>query len=856
MIGSTVSHYRITGKLGEGGMGVVYKAEDTKLARTVALKFLSSASLRESDQQRFVQEAQSAARIHHPNICPIFEISEHEGRLFFAMAFVEGKTIRDLVEAGPLAFSTALDLATQIAGGLEAAHRHGVVHRDIKSGNIVVDRAGNACILDFGLALRQDAERITAPGGTVGTPAYMSPEQAQGLAVDHRTDVWSLGVVLFEMLTGTLPFQRDTHFSVLYAIVNQHPPAVTGLRPQLPKEVDAILDRAFAKDPNQRWQSAGEMAAALRRLRENRSDATETLTAVRHIPAAKVPTKAPAKPRRWKLAAAAVVVLLLAAAGTFGIRKFWLAGPALPEQKQIAVLPFQIIGNQNDETVRALADGLVETLTAKLSQVEDFEGKLLVVPASEVRSRHITSAEAARRLYGANLAITGSAQRWGDRIQFNEVLVDTATVRQLGSRSFEFLANRAIDIRDRAVDGAVRMLALKLIPAASTAMEAGETATPDAYAAYLKGIGYLARYDVGGNVDRAIASLRSAVAQDPRYALAYAALGEAFWRKAKQTSGKREAGLALSSVQQALRLDSRLTAAHIKLGEIYSESGQPQLAIAEEKSALQLAPASAQAYRALGAAYSALGQFSDADAAYREAIQRQPADWYGYLLLGIFKVQRGQLGEARTAFETARTLTPDNEVVYSNLASLDMREGRYRDASNLYSKTLKFEPGARTYAVLGIAYYYQRRYEEAAGTLNSSINLGPGVYQTWGNLGTVYRHLPEREENARQCFRKAIELATQTLQVLRGDYRAHANLAEYWAKLGESKKALAEIDQIPESARSPFIDRIVLVYEFAGDRQRAIDTARGIPENSPVINPMKSDPDLEALWRDIAAHPH
>ncbi|MDQ6706842.1 MAG: hypothetical protein M3Z85_12820, partial [Acidobacteriota bacterium] len=217
---------------------------------------------------------------------------------------------------------------------------------------------------------------------------------------------------------------------------------------------------------------------------------------------------------------------------------------------------------------------------------------------------------------------------------------------------------------------------------------------------------------------------------------------------------------------------------------------------------------------------------------------------------------RGQLGEARAAFESARALTPDNEVVYSNLASLDMREGKYGDASNLYSKALKFEPGARTYAVLGIANYYQRRYEEASSALNSSIKLGPGVYQTWGNLGTVYRHLPGSEEKARQCFHKAIELATQTLQVRRGDLRAHANLAEYWAKLGESKKALAEIDQIPKSARGPFIDRIVLVYEFAGDRRRAIGAARGIPENSPVINPMKSDPDLEALWREVAARPH
>ncbi len=205
MIGSIVSHYRITEKLGKGGMGVVYKAHDMRLDRIVALKFLPPDALSEKERKRFVGEAQAAARIHHPNICPIHEISEHEGQLFFVMAFVEGKNISQLVQDRPMPFDTALDIAIQMAGGLEAAHAQGVIHRDIKSDNVAVDQRGNAWILDFGLALRQDSDRLTAPGGVVGTPAYMSPEQARGLTVDHRTDLWSLGVVLFEMLTGQLP---------------------------------------------------------------------------------------------------------------------------------------------------------------------------------------------------------------------------------------------------------------------------------------------------------------------------------------------------------------------------------------------------------------------------------------------------------------------------------------------------------------------------------------------------------------------------------------------------------------------------------------------------------------------------
>jgi serine/threonine-protein kinase len=848
LIGATVSHYRITGKLGEGGMGVVYRADDTKLERPVALKFLPPGSAPQTASNRFLQEARAAARVQHPNICPIFEISEHEGRLFFAMACIEGKTIAHLAEGAPVALDTALDLAIQIAAGLEAAHRQGVIHRDIKSSNIIVDCDGHACILDFGLALLRNTERVTTPGIAVGTPAYMSPEQAQGLPLDCRTDIWSLGIVLFQMLTARLPFQRDDHFSVLYAIVKEEPPAASTLRPDLPADLDSALRKALAKDPAQRWQSAAEMAAALRRIRGNGESATRTLTAFRPVE--------PPRSRFRKLALAGLAIALLAVAGTLGARRFWPTAAALPEEKQIAVLPLDIIGNQNDENLRALADGLVETLTAKLSQVEDFQGKLLVVPASEIRSQKITTIEAARRLYGANLAFTGTAQRWPDRIHFTQVLSDTATKRQLSANNLDLDANKPIQIRDRAVDEAVRMLALKLTPATAIAMKTGETATPGAYGSYLTGVGYLARYDVKGNADRAIASLEAAISQDPRYALAHAALGEAHWRKAKLTSNKEEADLARASIMEALKIDPRLSVAHVKLGEIYSESGQPSLAIAEEESALKIAPGNAEAYRALGAAYSALSRFSEAESAYRQGISHQRADWYGYLLLGFFYLQRGRLADARATFETAQKLTPDNEVVYTNLAALDMYEGKYQAAVNSYSKALHFEPGAKTYASLGIANYYLHRFPEAAQALNKSIGLDPGVYQTWGNLGTVYRHLPDGQEKARQCFLKALDLANRTLQVLEGDFRAHANMAEYEAKLGRGARAYAEIDRIPPSARSPYLDRIVLVYEFAGDRRRAIATVQSIPPNDPILNFLRNDPDLDALWRDIAAPSH
>jgi TolB-like protein/predicted Ser/Thr protein kinase len=591
-----VSHYRVTEQLGKGGMGVVYKAHDTNLDREVALKFLAPGAVTDTERKRFVKEAQSAASIHHPNICPIYEIGEHQGQLFFAMALVDGKTISENLLEGPLPFDAALDIAIQVAAGLDRAHRHGVVHRDIKSANIIVEADGHVSILDFGVAQRQGRDRLTETGAAVGTPVYMSPEQAQGLPVDHRSDLWSLAVVLFEMLTGVLPFRGNSQYSVLHAIVTEDPRSVSSARPGVPERLAQFIHKALAKDPDDRWQSAAEMAEQLRQIR--RAPATDTQTMRSYVAERAGAARAPAAWHK-RVSVFAVSALLTVAAIVFGVGKV-RSRYGLPAEKRIAVLPFAVVGN--DPSVQPLADGLMETLTSKLSQIDDFQGKLMVVPASEVRGRNIKSAEAALRIYGANLVITGSAQRWGDRIQFTMNIVDAANVRQIASRTFDYEEAQLIALRDGAVNGAVQLLALKISPKAGESLTAGETEVPSAYEEYLKGAGYLARYDLPGNLDRAIASLTQAVQIDPGYARALAALGQAHWRKAVHGSSTVEAQLALDNIQNAIRLDSHSVQARVKLGEIYSESGRPDEAIRELDRVLHTAPHNAEAYRALGQA--------------------------------------------------------------------------------------------------------------------------------------------------------------------------------------------------------------------------------------------------------------
>jgi len=837
MIGTTISHYSITGKIGEGGMGVVYKAHDSHLDRTVALKFLSATSMTEDARARFIGEAQAAARVQHPNICPIYEIGEYDGQLFFAMAFLEVNTVAHLIRDKPLPIPMALDIAIQVATGLDAAHKLGVIHRDIKSSNIGVDGQGHVSILDFGIALREDSERITITGGAVGTPAYMSPEQAQAMTVNGTTDIWSLGVVLHEMLTGKLPFPGTSQLVMLQAIVRAEVKPVSAIRPEVPSRLDAFLLKAFQKDPAARWQSGAEAAAELRRIRDALGGEADTVT--RAVPAV-VPSMAPRK--KWRPAAVVAGVVLL----TGGAYWAWHGRTILPDEKRIAVLPLTVVGN--DEAVRTLADGLVETLTSKLSQIEEFQGRLMVVPASEVRNRKIASAEAARRIYDANLVITGSAQRLGDRIEFTLNLVDAATIRQLASKTFQFDAARAVALRDEAVNGTVRMLALKLTAAQTGTLASGETSQSGAYTDYLKGVGYLARYDLSGNIDRAIEALTHATRLDPGYALAFAALGQAHWMKAQKTeTDKNEVELALESITEAIRLDPGLAEAHVRLGEIYANTGRTVEAIREVRSALKISTGNADAYTVLGQAYAKANQFGDAETAYREAVKRKPADWHGHLMLGLFYYNRGRNEEAREAWEEARKLTPDNEVIYRDLAAVDVREGKFQQASEQLAKAVRFEPNARTYSTLGVALYYQRRYAEAEAALVSGAGLDEGIYSLWGNLGTVYRHLPGKEQKAREAFEKAIGLAEKQLEAMKTDNNTRANLAEYWAKLGDKKKALAEIAQIPEASRGAFADRIVLAYELSGERERALEMVKGLPSGDSLLTFIRNDPDLEGL---------
>ncbi|MCK4237169.1 MAG: protein kinase, partial [Candidatus Krumholzibacteria bacterium] len=362
MIGETISHYKILEKLGEGGMGVIYKAEDTRLKRTVALKFLPPFMTRDPQaKERFIQEAQAASALDHSNICNIHEIGEMEdGQMFIVMAYYEGETLKKKIEGGPLKISEAIDITIQVTEGLARAHESGITHRDIKPANIIITNRGEVKIVDFGLAKLAGQTKLTTTGTTVGTVAYMSPEQARGAEIDQRTDIWSLGVVLYEMLTGQAPFKGEYEQAVIYSILNEEARPVSSLRSNVYTELQEIIERALLKDLSQRYQTVGTVLADLQRIKE-----ATTVSGSRTARSRGYKRLITSK-RKISLFVAVVILLI---AGYLLLTKVFIregSGDLFASRKKIVVLPFENLGLPED---KYFTDGITEEITSRLAAV-------------------------------------------------------------------------------------------------------------------------------------------------------------------------------------------------------------------------------------------------------------------------------------------------------------------------------------------------------------------------------------------------------------------------------------------------------------------------------------------------------
>jgi serine/threonine protein kinase/tetratricopeptide (TPR) repeat protein len=845
--GTVAGRFLIRGRIGVGGMGEVYRADDLRLKRSVALKRMSP-HLR-ADQlyrQRFFREAERASGLTGEHVAAIYDVLEENGEIFLVMEYVEGETLRERLRR-PLALEEFLNIALQCADALVAAHAHGIVHCDLKPENIMLTATQQVKILDFGVAKHlprtDDSSTVEEPGGVAGTPAYMSPEVLLENPPDGRADIFSLGVVFYEALTGQHPFKARSFVATSQRILQESPAPVRGFNPAVPPALESIVTRMLAKAPEHRIARASQLATELRGL--NPLEFSTVLPP---------PSR---KPRISGVAILGLLVLILLLVAVFKRHQIerWLGRKDLPQQKYLAVLPFN--SSAGDASSRAFSAGLTESLAVRLKQL-GARYPLQVVPPSEILAEGVTTVEQAHKSFGANLVLEGSVREAGTMVRVNYSLVDAQTRQQLQADSITTQATDPFVLEDRVVDGVLNMLGLELQSQdRATAVNHG-TAEPAAYDFYLRGRGYLQDYHKPESVDSAIAVFTHALERDPGYALAYAGLGQAYWHKYEETHDQSWVGRASQACKRSVELGRELATGHTCIGVVYNGTGRYEQAAEEFQRAAELDPSSDDALRGLGLADQRLGRLADAEANFQRAINLHPNYWADYNWLGSFYYTQARYEDAAKMFSQVVALAPDSERGYSNLGGVYLNLGRYTDAIPLFQRSVAIRPTADAYSNLATAYFFQQRFAEAARTYEQAVKLSPVDYEVWGNLGDAYNWTPKEQSQAPPAYRKAITLANAALSVNPRDAVVLCDLALYHAMLREKDQAIAFLRRALALApdNSDFLFKAAEIYNQFGMTEPAFTAlqhsikqgySRFFVRDHPIFGNLKTDPRFRKL---------
>jgi len=704
--GSVVGHYQILCQVGVGGMGTVYKAFDTTLHRTVALKFLTPDPVTPAARDALLHEARAASTLDHKNIATVHAVEQtDDGQLFLVMAYYDGQSLAARMTGPALTPKDALVIVGQIAEGLSHAHQHNIVHRDIKPSNVILTSSGEAKIVDFGLA------RFVTPGATTqtmtfsGTLSYMSPEQVMGRTVDARSDIWSLGVITYQLLANRLPFAGDNPASIVHAIQYDAP-----LPLDIPKELRRMVHRALAKRLQDRYQSCEEW---LRDLQEaapvTAHSAAFDATVLRPLTfwerIARVPLWQSARQRRWLLPA----ILLIAAFATWGVR-------------------------------------------------------------NEIRR---------------------------------------------------------------------------------TPMGTQTTATPAAYESYLRGQDYLRRYDKPGNLDAAIKEFQNTTQTDPKFALAFAALGEAYWNKYLLDDDPQWVQSASAACQRAAELNNQLAAVYVTLGRIHSGTGQRDLAIQEFQRAQELDRHNIAAMLGLADTFSRIGRNQEAEVLYKRAIAMRPEMWDGYNRFGAFYYDQNRFSEAAEQFRRVIQLLPDHASAHTSLGTTLLALGQTTEAEEEFKKSLAQGPDYAAATNLGVIYYNERRYAEAVATTEQALRINDKDYRLWNNLAIAYEWLGQAEK-ARHARAQELARLEQLAPLRHDDADVQANLGVMYSQLHQRDKAMKHVQTAMafSADNADILSKAGEAYENLGERSLALSYFRKALQKGLNFEQLETNPDLRSLLSD------
>jgi serine/threonine protein kinase/Tfp pilus assembly protein PilF len=753
MIGKTIGHYRVLEKLGGGGMGVVYEAEDLRLGRHVALKFLPDDLARDPQAlERFRREARSASALNHPNICTIHDISEEDGQNFIAMEFMAGQTLKQRLTSGPIPSDQLLDLAIQIADALDAAHSEGIVHRDIKPANIFITKRGQAKILDFGLAKLTGSQpgtsgelatlegNLTSPGTAVGTVAYMSPEQARGEELDARTDLFSFGAVLYEMATGRLAFSGNTSALIFDSLLHKAPTSPVRINPELPAELEHIISKALEKDRSLRYQSAGEMLADLKRLRRNSSSG--------RVEAVAAETPAKARKRKLLWASGAAIALGLVAAAVF----LWRGRSAQQEISSVAVLPF--VNASNDPNTEYLSDGITESLINNLSQLPN----LAVMSRSSVfryKGKDVDPQTVARDLKVEGV-ITGRIVQRGDQLIISTELIDARTNRSLWGDQYDRKVSDLLATQQD-ITGAISAKLRERLSGENKQVAKGGTSDPEAYQLYLKGRYYWEKRTRDA-LEKAKDYFNQAIEKDPNYALAYVGLADYYSTVPDYSPvpASDAAPRARAAAERALAIDNSL----------------------------------AEAHAALAAAYWNFYEFAAAEREFQRALELNPNYAHAHHWYGLFLSWEARHPEAISHLRRAVGLDPLNLQYNCNLGQVLGNARQYDASVEQLKRTLEIDPNyAQAHDQLAGEYHNMGKYElwlderkKAKSLFNDREGLAIAedvarVYSRSGYKASIAREIEMRKQLAKRRYVDPTEFAVA------------------YAELGDKEQAFAWLDR-------------------------------------------------------------
>lgn len=811
--GQSLGPYRILRQLGAGGMGAVWLAHDTRLGRPVALKTpLAGLGTDTHGRERLMREARAAAALTHPGIAAVHDVLEADGQVVIVFEFVQGETLQARLRRGSLRADEAVELAAQVAEALDTAHRHGVIHRDLKPANVIITPEGRVKVLDFGVARLVPSDTATTVEGAttgtreiVGTPGYAAPEQWVSGRVDERADLFALGVMLFEMVAGKRPFPGGDALALASTMLATDAPRLRSAAPDAPVAVDAIVTHLLRRNPDERPASARQVLDLLR--------SSQTTHAVSG------PAEQGSSRLTWRMVP--VAVLLLVTVGSLVEWLRWRSSDAAPVSglpPVVAVLPLQNLSG--DPSREYIAAGVADSLIISLATLP---GVTVLSRAAVVDAR--ARAKDTRALLdelGATYLVDGSVQQEGERLQ-----VSLSLVRQNGSiawgDSFEGAFTQIFDFQSRlarAVSTALRANVSGLIGARPADPP---TTSPSALEAYWRGRALMERRDVKGNLSRAVAALEEATATDPRFGVAYAALGEAYWMMYGESRDQAFVQRATEAGTTALRLDPNRPAVRYAVALTLNGTGRREEAVDELHQALAIQPNFDDARSLLGQVLARQGLIDDAVAEFQKAIAARPGFWGHYSALGFALYSASRYSEAAEAFEQVRRLQPDNYFGYQQLGTVYQSLGQHDRALELYRAALAIQPTAQAYSNMGAIFHLRGDYKRAVASYSEALELRPNAHTTWRNLGDAHARLGERDA-ARKAYERAIAIAEAEHRVDTKDAGILSALAVYLAKVGhlnEARRAAEEAALLaPSDGTVRF--RIAEVLAIAGRQDEAL----------------------------------